>query len=32
MTYNPFTRKAALGADVDVNYLLHAIKPETDVR
>ena len=28
MTYNPFTRKAGLGADVDVNYLLHAIKPD----
>jgi 2-polyprenyl-6-hydroxyphenyl methylase/3-demethylubiquinone-9 3-methyltransferase len=28
MTYNPFTRKAALGPDVDVNYLLHAIKPD----
>jgi len=28
MTYNPLTRKAALGADVDVNYFLHAIKPE----
>ena len=28
MTYNPLTRKAALGPDVDVNYFLHAIKPE----
>ena len=28
MTYNPFTRTASLGADVDVNYLLHAIKPD----
>ena len=28
MTYNPFTRKAALGPDVDVNYLLQAIKPD----
>ncbi len=27
MTYNPFTRKASLGSDVDVNYLLHARKP-----
>lgn len=27
MTYNPFTRNASLGADVDVNYLLHARKP-----
>jgi 2-polyprenyl-6-hydroxyphenyl methylase/3-demethylubiquinone-9 3-methyltransferase len=30
MTYNPFTRKASLGRDVDVNYLLHAVK--LDVR
>jgi 2-polyprenyl-6-hydroxyphenyl methylase/3-demethylubiquinone-9 3-methyltransferase len=30
MTYNPFTRRVALGAgvDVDVNYLMHARKPE----
>jgi len=28
MTYNPFTRKASLGPNVDVNYLLHAIKPD----
>jgi 2-polyprenyl-6-hydroxyphenyl methylase / 3-demethylubiquinone-9 3-methyltransferase len=28
MTYNPFTRKASLGPDVDVNYLLHAVKPD----
>jgi len=28
MTYNPFTRKASLGANVDVNYFLHAIKPD----
>lgn len=28
MTYNPFTRRASLGANVDVNYLLHAIKPD----
>lgn len=27
MAYNPFTRNASLGADVDVNYLLHARKP-----
>lgn len=26
MTYNPFTRNAKLGPDVDVNYLLHARK------
>ena len=26
MTYNPFTRNARLGPDVDVNYLLHARK------
>ena len=28
MTYNPLTRTAALGPDVDVNYFLHATKPE----
>jgi 2-polyprenyl-6-hydroxyphenyl methylase/3-demethylubiquinone-9 3-methyltransferase len=28
MTYNPLTRTAHLGADVDVNYLVHAIKPD----
>ncbi len=28
MTYNPLTRAARLSADVDVNYLLHAIKPD----
>ena len=27
MSYNPFTRNARLGPDVDVNYLLHARKP-----
>ena len=27
MTYNPFTRQARLSRDVDVNYLLHALKP-----
>jgi 2-polyprenyl-6-hydroxyphenyl methylase/3-demethylubiquinone-9 3-methyltransferase len=27
MTYNPFTRRADLTQDVDVNYLLHAVKP-----
>ena len=26
MTYNPFTRIYALGADTDVNYILHATK------
>jgi 2-polyprenyl-6-hydroxyphenyl methylase/3-demethylubiquinone-9 3-methyltransferase len=26
MTYNPLTRTYALGADVDVNYILHAAK------
>jgi 2-polyprenyl-6-hydroxyphenyl methylase/3-demethylubiquinone-9 3-methyltransferase len=26
MTYNPFTRTYSLGADVDVNYILHATK------
>ena len=28
MVYNPFTRNAGLGSDMDVNYLLHARKPE----
>jgi len=27
MTYNPFTRRAGLTRDVDVNYLLRAVKP-----
>ncbi len=27
MSYNPFTRSASLGSDVDVNYLLYARKP-----
>jgi 2-polyprenyl-6-hydroxyphenyl methylase/3-demethylubiquinone-9 3-methyltransferase len=27
MTYNPLTRRYALGRDVDVNYILHAQKP-----
>jgi 2-polyprenyl-6-hydroxyphenyl methylase/3-demethylubiquinone-9 3-methyltransferase len=27
MTYNPFTKVYSLGADVDVNYILHAVKP-----
>jgi 2-polyprenyl-6-hydroxyphenyl methylase/3-demethylubiquinone-9 3-methyltransferase len=27
MTYNPLTRQYALGADADVNYILHAQKP-----
>ncbi len=27
MAYNPFTRKAALSRNTDVNYLLHASKP-----
>jgi 2-polyprenyl-6-hydroxyphenyl methylase/3-demethylubiquinone-9 3-methyltransferase len=26
MTYNPFTKVYSLGSDVDVNYILHAIK------
>ena len=30
MRYNPLTRKAALGSDVDVNYFLHAVKPESN--
>ena len=28
MRYNPFTRRCTLAGDVDVNYLLHARKPE----
>jgi len=28
MTYNPFTHTARLSSDVDVNYLLHASKPD----
>lgn len=28
MTYNPLTRAARLGTDVDVNYLLYAVKPD----
>ena len=27
MTYNPFTRRCALGSDTDANYLVHAVKP-----
>ena len=27
MTYNPFTRRYALGGDTDVNYIVHAVKP-----
>jgi 2-polyprenyl-6-hydroxyphenyl methylase/3-demethylubiquinone-9 3-methyltransferase len=26
MTYNPFTRSYALGADADVNYLVHSVR------
>jgi 2-polyprenyl-6-hydroxyphenyl methylase/3-demethylubiquinone-9 3-methyltransferase len=28
MTYNPFTRTYTLGHDVDVNYLMHLVKPD----
>ena len=28
MTYNPLTRVYALGRDTDVNYMLHAVRPE----
>jgi 2-polyprenyl-6-hydroxyphenyl methylase/3-demethylubiquinone-9 3-methyltransferase len=28
MTYNPLTKVYALGSDADVNYLVHATKPE----
>jgi 2-polyprenyl-6-hydroxyphenyl methylase/3-demethylubiquinone-9 3-methyltransferase len=27
MTYNPFTKVYTLGADADVNYILHAARP-----
>jgi 2-polyprenyl-6-hydroxyphenyl methylase / 3-demethylubiquinone-9 3-methyltransferase len=27
MTYNPFTRVYSLGHDVDVNYIMHCVKP-----
>jgi len=27
MSYNPFTRSYSLGADIDVNYLMHATRP-----
>ena len=27
MSYNPFTREYSLGRDVDVNYLVHCVKP-----
>ena len=27
MRYNPFVRQCTLSDDVDVNYLLHAVKP-----
>ena len=27
MTYNPLTRRYALGSDTDVNYLMHATRP-----
>ncbi len=28
MSYNPFTRRYALGADVDVNYLVHCVRED----
>lgn len=28
MTYNPFTKIYALGSDADVNYILHATRPD----
>lgn len=28
LTYNPFTRNASIGRDVDANYIVHARKPE----
>jgi 2-polyprenyl-6-hydroxyphenyl methylase / 3-demethylubiquinone-9 3-methyltransferase len=30
MSYNPFTRTYSLGRDVDVNYLMHLVKPVQD--
>lgn len=30
MTYNPFTRRYSLGSDVDVNYLMHFVKPDAN--
>lgn len=27
MSYNPFTRSYSLGADIDINYLMHATRP-----
>ena len=27
LTYNPFTRRATIGRDVDANYIVHARKP-----
>jgi 2-polyprenyl-6-hydroxyphenyl methylase / 3-demethylubiquinone-9 3-methyltransferase len=32
MTYNPLTRVYSLGSDANVNYILHAQKPETASR
>lgn len=29
MTYNPITRHYKLGRDVDVNYLMHAVRPDS---
>ncbi len=29
MTYNPFSRKAAIGRDTDANYIVHATKPKS---
>jgi 2-polyprenyl-6-hydroxyphenyl methylase/3-demethylubiquinone-9 3-methyltransferase len=28
MHYNPFTRECSLGGNVDVNYLMHAVRPD----
>lgn len=30
MSYNPVSREARIGSDVDVNYLVHAVRPEAD--
>jgi 2-polyprenyl-6-hydroxyphenyl methylase/3-demethylubiquinone-9 3-methyltransferase len=29
MHYNPFTRECTIGGNVDVNYLMHAVRPAT---
>jgi 2-polyprenyl-6-hydroxyphenyl methylase/3-demethylubiquinone-9 3-methyltransferase len=31
MTYNPFTKNYRMGRDVEVNYIVHAIKPDSSM-